>query len=74
MPPETRWLPSSGIEPSASAYRLWMRRMLHDTPRQPDLRSGKEDMRVGEGSRDDIQEAGQAGVVVRGGAAVMSGE
>jgi len=48
--------------------------MLHDTPRQPDLRSGKEDMRVGEGSRDDIQEAGRAGALVRGGAAVMSGE
>jgi len=31
-------------------------------------------MRVGEGSRDDIQEAGRAGVLVRGGAAVLSEE
>jgi len=54
MPPKTRWLPSSGIEPSAkpaaSAYRPLMRRMPHDTPLQPDLRSGNEDMPVGEGA------------------------
>ncbi len=48
--------------------------MPHDKPLQPDLRSGNEDMHVGEGSRDDIQEAGRAGDLVRGGAAVMSGE
>ena len=48
--------------------------MPHDTPLQPDLRSGNEDMHVGEGSRDDVQEAGQAGALVRGGSAVMSGE
>jgi hypothetical protein len=75
---ETRWLSSSGIEPSAQAaadaYRPLMRRMPHDKPLQPDLRSGNEDMHVGEGSRDDIQEAGRAGALVRGGAAVMSGE
>ena len=49
MPPKTRWLPSAGIEPSASAYRPWVRRMPHDTPLQPDLRSGNEDMHVGGG-------------------------
>ena len=48
--------------------------MPHDTPLQPDLRSGSEDMHVGGGSRDDIQGAGQAGALVRGGPAVMSGE
>ena len=78
MPPKTRWLPSSGIEPSAkpaaNAYRPLMRRMPHDKPLQPDLRSGNADMHVGEGSRDDIQEAGRAGALVRGGATVMSGE
>ena len=31
-------------------------------------------MHVGEGSRDDRQEAGRAGALVRGGATVMSGE
>jgi hypothetical protein len=50
MPPKTRWLPGSGIESSASAYRPLMRRMPHDTPLQPDLPSGNEDMRVGEGA------------------------
>jgi hypothetical protein len=50
MPLKTRRLPSAGIEPSASAYRPWMRRMPHDTPLPPDLRSGNEEMHVSEGT------------------------
>ena len=47
--------------------------MPHDTLLQPDLRSGNEDMHVGEGSLMTFKSR-RAGGLVRGGSAVMSGE